>query len=245
MNILEVKQLNKQYPSFTLNNVSFNVPQGAIMGFIGRNGAGKSTTLKSILGLVHPSGGEVLFFEHNTVNEEKYFKQNIGVVLGGVDFYSKKKLGIISKVTKQFYDNWDEDKYQHYLKTFELDENKRVDELSSGMRVKYLIALALSHNAKLLIMDEPTSGLDPVSRDEIVELFKAVVKDGSRSILFSTHITSDLEKCADHITFIKEGNILYSGRTESFMTAFSEKGNTMEDIIVEMERRPLDESTII
>lgn len=245
MNILQIRQLSKHYPAFTLNAVSFDVPQGAIMGFIGRNGAGKTTTLKSLLGLVHPDSGEVLFFGRNTVNDEKYFKENIGVVLGGVDFYSKKKLETISKVTKRFYDNWDEEKYQHYLKTFALDENKRVDELSSGMHVKYLVALALSHNAKLLILDEPTSGLDPVSRDELVELFKAIVRDGSRSILFSTHITSDLEKCASHITFIKEGNVFYSGTVESFMTAFSDKGETLENIIVAVERGSLDESAII
>lgn len=245
MNILEIRKLRKEYPAFTLNAVSFDVPEGAIMGFIGRNGAGKSTTIKALLGLVHPNGGSVSFCGKDASEEEKHFKENIGVTLGGVEFYPKKKLKTITEVTARFYPNWEEEKYRYYCELFALDENKRVDELSSGMRVKYLIALALSHNAKLLILDEPTSGLDPVSRDELVELFKAIVKDGSRSILFSTHITSDLEKCASHISFIKDGEILHSGTIDSFMKAFADKGDCLEDIIVAVERRPLDDSAII
>lgn len=245
MNALEVRALRKEYPAFTLQDVSFDVPQGAIMGFIGRNGAGKSTTLKSILGLVHPNSGTVRFFDSDVAEDEKAFKERLGVVLGGIDFYPKRKIKDITAVTRRFYPNWDDAKYQHYCKLFSLDSEKRVDQLSSGMRVKYLIALALSHNAKLLILDEPTSGLDPVSRDELVELFRAIVADGTRSVLFSTHITSDLEKCASHITFIKDGAIVHTGTVESFMTAFAEHGTTLEDIIVSVERRELDESAIV
>ncbi len=245
MNVLEVEGLRKVYPAFTLQDVSFAVPEGAIVGFIGRNGAGKSTTLKSILGLVHPDGGTVRWHGENVKNCEKTFKENIGVVLGGVDFYPKKKLRAITEVTKKFYPNWDESKYQHYCQLFSLDREKRVDQLSSGMKVKYLIALALSHNARLLILDEPTSGLDPVSRDELTELFQSIVADGTRSILFSTHITSDLEKCASHITFIKDGAILHTGTLESFRAAFADKGHTLEDIIVSVERRKLDDGAII
>ena len=245
MNTLEVRDLVKRYPAFTLDGVSFAVPQGAVMGFIGRNGAGKSTTLKSILGICHPDGGTVTYCGRNTRENEKWFKENIGVVLGGIDFYPKKKLREITAVTKKFYVNWNEEKYRHYCQVFALDENKRVDQLSSGMRVKYLIALALSHEAKLLILDEPTSGLDPVSRDELTELFRAIVKSGERSILFSTHITSDLEKCASHIVFIKEGKILFGGGIENFMSTYSDRGATLEDIIVSMERRRLDEGTIL
>ncbi|MBE6989228.1 MAG: ABC transporter ATP-binding protein [Ruminococcaceae bacterium] len=245
MNTLEVRGLRKEYPGFTLQDVCFDVPEGAIMGFIGRNGAGKSTTLKSILGMVHPDSGRVCFMGRDTAADERYMKENIGVVLGGIDFYPKKKLRVITEVTRRFYPNWDESKYQHYSKLFSLDKEKRVDQLSSGMRVKYLIALALSHGAKLLIMDEPTSGLDPVSRDELTELFRAIVADGSRSILFSTHITSDLEKCASHITFIKDGAILHTGTMMSFREAFDDCGATLEEIIVAVERRELDEGAII
>jgi ABC-2 type transport system ATP-binding protein len=243
--VLRVEGLRKCYPAFTLKDVSFTVPEGAIMGFIGRNGAGKSTTLKSILGMVHPDGGRVFFRDADTAQDERTMKENIGVVLGGIDFYPKKKLKTITDVTRRFYPNWDEAKYQHYCKLFSLDGEKRVDQLSSGMRVKYLIALALSHGAALLILDEPTSGLDPVSRDELTELFRAIVADGKRSILFSTHITSDLEKCATHITFIKDGEILHTGTVESFRRAFADRGDTLEDIIVSVERRELDENAIV
>lgn len=245
MNVLTVKGLCKSYPSFTLKEVSFALPQGTVMGFIGRNGAGKSTTLKSILGLVHPDKGQVTFMEQDVAQNEQYMKENIGVVLGGIDFYAQKKIKTITDVTRRFYPNWEEEKYRHYLSLFGLDESKRVRELSDGMRVKYLIALALSHQAKLLILDEPTSGLDPVSRDELTELFRAIVADGSRSILFSTHITSDLEKCADHITFIKDGEIFYTGAKADFLTAYAHLGTTLEEIIVAAERRPLDAGAII
>lgn len=245
MNVLTVKGLCKSYPSFTLKEVSFALPQGTVMGFVGRNGAGKSTTLKSILGLVHPDKGQVTFMEQNVAQNEQYMKENIGVVLGGIDFYAQKKIKTITDVTRRFYPNWEEEKYRHYLSLFGLDETKRVRELSDGMRVKYLIALALSHQAKLLILDEPTSGLDPVSRDELTELFRAIVADGSRSILFSTHITSDLEKCADHITFIKDGEIFYTGAKADFLTEYAHLGTTLEEIIVAAERRPLDAGSII
>ena len=245
MNTLEVKGLQKVYPAFTLQDVSFTVPQGAIVGFIGRNGAGKSTTLKSVLGLVHPDAGEVLFEGGDVREEEKLFKENIGVVLGGIDFYPKKTVKTITAVTKRFYSNWSEEKYRHYLEVFAIDEAKRVDQLSTGMRVKYLVALALSHDARLFILDEPTSGLDPVSRDELVSLFRSIVADGTRSILFSTHITSDLEKCASHVTMIQEGAILFSGTKAAFMEHFRDKGETLEDIIVAVEGRHFDESGIL
>ena len=245
MNTLEVRNLRKVYPAFTLQDVSFTVPAGSVTGLVGRNGAGKSTTLKSLLGLVHPDGGEVRFCGMDTVEHEKAFKEEIGVVLGGIDFYPKKKLKTITAVTKKFYVNWDEAAYRRYMALFALDEQKRVDQLSNGMRVKYLIALALSHHAKLLILDEPTSGLDPVSRDELVQLFKALVADGQRSVLFSTHITSDLEKCADAIVYIKEGKVYQSAPMQEFMSTNADKGATLEDIIVAIERRAWDERAFV
>ena len=240
MNTLEVRNLRKVYPAFTLQDVSFAVPAGSVTGLVGRNGAGKSTTLKSLLGLVHPDGGEVRFCGMDTAENEKAFKEEIGVVLGGIDFYPKKKLKTITAVTKKFYVNWDEAAYRRYMALFALDEQKRVDQLSNGMRVKYLIALALSHGARLLILDEPTSGLDPVSRDELVQLFKALVADGQRSVLFSTHITSDLEKCADAIVYIKEGKVYQAASMQEFMSTNADKGATLEDIIVTIERRAWD-----
>ncbi len=250
MNAMDIRGLCKKYPAFELKDVTFSVPQGAVMGFIGRNGAGKSTTIKSILGLVHPDAGQVEILGRDFAEDERFIKENIGVVLGGIDFYPKKKIGTLTNVTRRFYENWDEEKYRHYLELFAIDESKRVDQLSSGMQVKYMIALALSHNAKLLILDEPTSGLDPVSRDELTELLRRIAADGQRSVLFSTHITSDLEKCASHIAFIKEGELQYTGTLEQFRQhyAYLQQGGaplTLEDIIVAVERRPLDEDAII
>lgn len=250
MNAMDIRGLCKKYPAFELKDVTFSVPQGAVMGFIGRNGAGKSTTIKSILGLAHPDAGQVEILGRDFAEDERFIKENIGVVLGGIDFYPKKKIGTLTNVTRRFYENWDEEKYRHYLSLFAIDESKRVDQLSSGMQVKYMIALALSHNAKLLILDEPTSGLDPVSRDELTELLRRIAADGRRSVLFSTHITSDLEKCASHIAFIKEGELQYTGTLEQFRQhyAYLQQGGaplTLEDIIVAVERRPLDEDAII
>lgn len=245
MNILEVEGLCKTYPAFELRDVSFAVAPGTIMGFIGRNGAGKSTTIKSILNLVHPDSGRVTMFGQDFYANEPVCKQQLGVVLGGVDFYPNKKLRSITNVTRTFYDRWDENKYRHYLQLFALDETKKVSQLSSGMRVKYMLALALSHDARLLILDEPTSGLDPVSRDELTELLRRIAADGTRSVLFSTHITSDLEKCASHITFIQEGRLQRSDTLAGFMAHYADLGSTLEEIIVAAERRPYDADAII
>jgi len=210
MEILEVENLTKRYPGFTLDKVSFSLEQGYIMGFIGRNGAGKTTTIKSLLNLVHFDSGQVSVLGKDYSTHELFCKQQIGFMLGGIDYYPKQRLGNIVNVAKRFYEKWDDDAFSGYLKRFDLDPNKRGDELSGGMKVKFSLALALSHHAKLLILDEPTSGLDPVSRDDLVELFQELIEDGERSILFSTHITSDLDKCADYITYIKDGKIIMS-----------------------------------
>ena len=216
MEALSVKGLCKEYPSFSLKDVSFSVEQGTIMGFIGRNGAGKTTTLKSILNLVHPSRGEIRFFGMELEKNELEIKKQIGFVSGGVDYYVKKKIRTITDVTRRFYDDWDEQAYRRYMARFELDENKTPDQLSAGMKVKYALTLALSHRAKLLILDEPTSGLDPVSRDDLLDVFLSLQREGV-SILFSTHITSDLDRCADSITYIRRGEIAASMPLEQFL----------------------------
>lgn len=220
MSFLSVENLTKRYERFTLDQISFALEQGYIMGFIGRNGAGKTTTLKSMLGLVHPDGGRVEMFDHDFFANERLCKQSVGAAFGGVDYYSRSKLADIASVTRRFYDGWDEATFRAYLDRFELDQNKRIHQLSAGMRVKFSLALALSHNAKLLILDEPTSGLDPVSRDDLVELFQTIIEDGRSSILFSTHITSDLDKCADYITYIRNGRIVSSADKETFLSAY-------------------------
>ena len=220
MKILEIKELRKEYPSFLLDNVSFDVEEGSIMGFIGRNGAGKTTTIKSVLNLVHADGGAVLFEGQDLWANETACKKQIGLVLGEFNYYKRKKLKSIAAVTKLFYPDWDNDTYETLLKRFNLDPEKKISELSQGMRVKFALALALSHRAKLLILDEPTSGLDPVSRDELLDIFRDIIEDGKHSILFSTHIISDLEKCADYITYIKGGKIVVSTDADSFKGAY-------------------------
>ncbi len=250
--LIEVEKLCKSYPGFSLDNVTFNLAPGRIMGFIGKNGAGKSTTLKSILNMVHPDSGTVRMFGKDYYINEKECKEQIGVVFGGIDFYPLKKLSSITAVTKRFYANWDDEDYRKYIKLFSLDESKKFKELSSGMKVKYLLALSLSHHAQLLILDEPTSGLDPVSRDELLYIFKRIVKDGNRSVLFSTHITSDLDRCADDITYIQNGKIIKSCDKQTFMRSFSNLKTpldscelTLEEIMLRTERKEYDDETAI
>ena len=209
MNVLEVQGLTKRYPAFTLDHVSFDVPQGAVMGFIGRNGAGKSTTLKSILGMVHPDEGAVRVFGMDYAANEAAIRRELGVVLGGIDFYPKKKVGTITDVTRRFYSNWDEKKYRHYLELFAIDESKRVDQLSSGMKVKYMIALALSHNARLLILDEPTNGLDPAGIQEMRELIRSLPGRFGMTVVVSSHLLSEIDQMADHVGIIREGRLVF------------------------------------
>ncbi|CAM4030866.1 ABC transporter ATP-binding protein [Cohnella lubricantis] len=217
---LDVRNLTKVYPNFQLRDVSFQLEKGYIMGFIGANGAGKTTTIKSILNMLHLDGGEVRILGKNMAEHELELKQEIGFAFGGIDFYTRSKMKTLTDVMKRFYTHWNDDTYYSYLSRFKLDENKKIVELSTGMRVKYSLALALSHGAKLLILDEPTSGLDPVARDDLLDIFQELVVDGEISILFSTHITSDLEKCADFITFIENGRIIHSSEKEEFKESY-------------------------
>ena len=219
MDVLEVKGLCKTYPAFTLDHVSFHVGRGRICGFIGRNGAGKSTTLGSLTGLVHPDAGEARFFGMELRGNETAVKRKTGFVSSGVNYYPNRKLRTITSVTRAFYPDWDEVAYERYMKLFHLDEAKTPAQLSAGMKVKYALALALSHRAELLILDEPTSGLDPVSRDELLDIFMQLSSEG-KSILFSTHITSDLDKCADDIVYIQRGRILAEETLDDFVAAY-------------------------
>ncbi|MDR0928483.1 MAG: ABC transporter ATP-binding protein [Oscillospiraceae bacterium] len=242
-NLLSVQGLTKRYPSFTLSDVSFALPAGRIMGLIGKNGAGKTTTLKCMLNMVRADSGRTEMFGMDFIENEAACKQKIGVVLGEMDFYKQKNLASITAVTKRFYKEWDNTAYEKYLRAFSLDPQKRVKELSSGMKVKYRLALALSHQARLLILDEPTSGLDPVSRHDLLDLFRHLVQSGERSILFSTHITTDLEKCADDIAYIKDGKLIKAAEKTAFIDAFQylkEPGEaaplSLDEIMIRMER---------
>lgn len=219
MAVLEIQNLCKQYENFALQNVTFRVEAGHIVGFMGRNGAGKTTVLKSLLHFVTPDSGEVRFFGQDFSAHEQAIKQKIGFVSGGVRFYPKKKLRVLADVTSRFYPNWDAAAFKRYLQRFSLEPEKTPDMLSEGMKVKFSLALALSHHAELLILDEPTSGLDPVSRAELLDEFLKLQKEGV-SILFSTHIISDLEKCADDIVYISNGRILAEAPMQSFLESY-------------------------
>ena len=218
--VLSIKKLNKKYPSFSLKDVSFEVEPGEIMGFIGRNGAGKTTTLKSIMNLIHYESGEITAFGTDMTKNELENKQRIGFALSELNYYPNKTIRQLMNVTKRFYKNFDENKFNEVCKIFNLNVDKKLEELSSGMKVKFSVAVALSHKAELLILDEPTSGLDPVSRDEILDIFREIVKNQGRAILFSTHITSDLDKCATNITYIHNGEIIYTGKKKDFVSAY-------------------------
>ena len=250
--VLSVQSINKHYPGFTLENVSFSLAPNRIMGLIGKNGAGKSTTLKAILNMVSPESGNVTMFQRNFYQHEKECKQRIGVVFGGIDFYPLKKLSAITAVTRKFYTNWDQAQYQKYIKHFALNESKKFKELSNGMKVKYLLALALSHHAELLILDEPTSGLDPVSREELLHIFRQIVKSEKCSILFSTHITSDLDRCTDDITYIQNGRVLQSADKDTFLRSFEHLKTpddtgplTLEEIMLRTERSEWDDDITV
>ncbi len=218
-NVLSVRGLTKRYDKFALKDVSFDVRRGEIMGFIGRNGAGKTTTLKSLMNYLHPDAGEIDFFGKPMTGNEMEIKRRTGFVAGGVDYYMRRKLRAITDVTRGFYPNWDEAAYKRCIAAFSLDEDKTPAELSAGMKVKYNLALAMSHRAELLLLDEPTSGLDPVSRDDLLDVFLGLKREGV-SILFSTHITSDLDKCADRITYIRAGEIQACCALEELVNAY-------------------------
>jgi ABC-2 type transport system ATP-binding protein len=216
MELLSINNLTKTFPSFEVKNVSFSLEAGRIAGFIGRNGAGKTTTLKCIYNLMSPTSGSVLYKGKEIRDQEAFAKSEIGLLFGGIEYYPNKRISTMTKITSSFYKDWDQKLYESYLRDFGIDQNKKIKELSSGMKVKYGLALALSHGAKVLLLDEPTSGLDPVSRDELMDIFLQIVSDNQHAILFSTHVISDLEKCADDIVYIKNGQIVANETVESF-----------------------------
>ena len=207
--LLQVENLTKQYPGFTLDHVSFAIPKGTIMGLIGENGAGKSTTIKAILDLIKKDEGNVYFWGQELAEDSKVLKEDIGVVFDSINFYDGLTPEKVGNICKAAYHQWDDALYDKYMKHFSLPKDKQIKTLSKGMKMKLSIAVALSHRPKLLILDEATSGLDPVMRDDILDVFLDFVQDEEHSILMSSHITTDLEKVADYITFIHDGRVLF------------------------------------
>lgn len=219
-NVIEVKNLSKKYDDFALTNVNFILPKGCIMGFIGENGAGKSTTIKLLFNLIHRDSGEISIFGLDSLKNEEEIKRNVGVVFDESNFPDDMRISDISKVMKHIYQNWDDTIFQSYLKKFSLQLKKSIKECSRGMKMKLSIAVALSHHAKLLVLDEATSGLDPIVREEILDVFMEFIQDEEHSIFISSHITSDLEKIADYITFIHKGKIIFSEPKDNLLSDY-------------------------
>lgn len=208
--ILEIKNLCKQYPGFRLEDVSFALPKGTIMGFVGENGAGKTTTIKLILNLIARDSGQIKLFGQDNVKDERSIKEQVGVVFDEGYFYEGLKPKEIGNVMKGIFKSWDNALFRSYLERFGLPADKSIKDYSKGMRMKLSIATALSHHPRLLILDEATSGLDPIARNEILDIFLEFIQDEEHSILLSSHITSDIEKIADYVTFLHNGKIIFS-----------------------------------
>ena len=214
---LEVNGLRKEYPGFTLRDVSFALPRGHIMGLIGPNGAGKTTVIKLILNIVRRTAGEVLALGLDNLAREEEVKSRIGFVLDDPPLYGYLKAGGIGAVVAPFYRSWDGARFERLCREFELPRDRRVNALSHGMKMKLALAVALSHGAELVLLDEPTSGLDPVFRRELLERLSGLIQDGRTSVLFSTHITSDLERVADYITCLCDGGLVFSATRDEIL----------------------------
>lgn len=216
-NVIEIKNVVKDYGDFKLDNVSFAVPEGSVCGFIGQNGAGKTTTIQLILDVIKRDAGEILLFGKSIDHDSAGLREDIGVVFDEMGFHEFMTGKDINIMMKNVYKNWDEKEFFSYLKQFSLPTGKACGAFSRGMRMKLQIAVALSHHAKLLIMDEPTSGLDPIVRNEILQIFREYVVEEDHTILLSSHITGDLEKLADTVVFINGGRIVLSGNKDEIL----------------------------
>ena len=220
MDIMKIEHLTKQYIDFTLNDISFNLPKGSIMGLIGENGAGKTTTIKLILNLIKKDNGKIKIFGLDNIDDELKIKENIGVVLDESYFHDNLRPKDISIIMGNIYDKWDNKKFLSYIKKFNLPLDKIIKDYSKGMKMKLSIAAALSHDPQLLILDEPTGGLDPVVRSEVLDIFLDFIQDEEKSILFSTHVTSDLDKIADYITFIHDGKLVFTESNDEIINNY-------------------------
>lgn len=209
-NILEVSNLNKNFTNFKLQDVTFTVEKGSIMGFVGQNGAGKTTTIKLILNSISKSSGQIKILGHDHIDDEAYVKSQIGYVPDEDYFMINSNLKNHAKALRIFYENWSDDIFHDYVSRWKLPLKQKISEFSKGMKTKAMLALAFAHQPKLLILDEPTAGLDPVARIEVLDILREFVADGEKSVFFSTHITSDLDKIADYITIIHDGKITES-----------------------------------
>jgi ABC-2 type transport system ATP-binding protein len=229
-NAIEIKNLRKKYKDFTLKDISFSLPTGYIMGFVGQNGAGKTTTIRLMLNMANRDGGEIKLLGMDNLRDEQSIKQYVGVVLDEIYFANNWTVREVEQALKPFYVNWNSALFSQYSQQFRLPLDKKVKELSRGMRLKLMLAVAMSHEAKLLILDEPTSGLDPVARDELLQILSDYI-DEDKSILLSTHNTTDVERIADYITLIDNGNIFYSGTKDDLIDSYRVVKGGLNDLL--------------
>ncbi|WP_248138356.1 ABC transporter ATP-binding protein [Bacillus infantis] len=219
MSVIELKNVSKKFDGFGLTDINLQVPKGYIMGLIGPNGAGKTTLISMIMNTMYPDQGEVLLFNKKYEGNEVFLKNKIGFVYDDMGIYEDEKLKRLKSMFCSFYPGWDEERFNRYMKKFKLPLNKKFKELSKGMKMKFSLALALSHDAELLVLDEPTSGLDPVFRRELIDILSQILMDENKTILISSHITTELDKIADYVTFINEGKIILSEAKDDIIDA--------------------------
>ena len=236
-NYLEVNHLSKTFENFQLQDISFSLPKGYIMGLVGPNGSGKTTTIKLILNMLKRDNGEVKILGLDNVTEEQAAKKNLGIVFDSNYFSENWKVSQVEKSLSTFYQNWDAPRFAQLINGFNIPTTKKVKDLSKGMQMKLMLACAFSYGAKLLILDEPTSGLDPVSRDELLNILAEYIEDGEHSVLFSTHITSDLERAADYITYINHGEMFFSGGKDEFIDMFRIVRGGREELSTELSQK--------
>lgn len=236
-NYLEVSNLSKTFKGFELKDISFSLPKGYIMGLIGPNGSGKTTTIKLILNIMKRESGEIKIMGMDNQTDENTVKSNLGVVFDSNCYCDDWTVAQTEKSVSAFYKNWDKSRFSSLLNRFHIETKKKVKELSKGMQMKLMLACAFSYDAKLLILDEPTSGLDPVSRDELLSILSEYIEDGEHSVLFSTHITGDLERAADYITYINGGELFYSGSKDDFVNMYCIVKGGREELSAELDKK--------
>ena len=234
---LEIRNLSKSFGGFALRNVSFALPKGYIMGLIGPNGSGKTTTIQLILNMLRRDSGTIKVLGRDSAAQERAIKASLGVVFDSSCFSDDWQAAQVEQAISPFYANWNKDTFAQLLRKFHIDPARRGRELSRGMQMKLMLACAFSYDAKLLILDEPTSGLDPVSRDELLSILAAYIEDGEHSVLFSTHITEDLERAADYITYLRYGELVFSGSKEEFVDGFRMAKGGREEMTPELRAR--------
>jgi ABC-2 type transport system ATP-binding protein len=229
-NILEITGLCKAYEDFALKDVSFSLPRGFIMGFVGENGSGKTTTIRAILNMAKIDSGKISVFGLDSVNDTIAVKERLGVVFDSLYLAEHLNIKQIEQQLKPFYKDWNSEEFFSRIKEFDLPDNRKVGDFSKGMKMKLMIAIALSHKAELIILDEPTSGLDPVARDELLDILAEYIEDENRGVLFSTHITADVERIADYVTILHSGKVWYTGTKDELTEGYAVIKGAEEDI---------------